>query len=183
MKTKIINLYGSPCAGKSTSASYLYYLLKTQGENVELVREYVKNWIWDNRKYSKYDQLYFLGKQIREESLLYGKVDWIITDSPILNNLYYAQKYCPPNIAEGVKTAVLSFYKETMVDGYKHHHIYLNRNKPYLSFGRYQTEEQADEVGKEIKNLLINSDFHFTESVAEENELKSILLKIGDYHD
>jgi pantothenate kinase len=43
-KTTIINVYGGPGAGKSTSAAYLYYLLKVAGKNVELVREYVKDW-------------------------------------------------------------------------------------------------------------------------------------------
>ena len=87
-KTTIINLYGGPGTGKSTSAAYFYYLLKAQGKNVELVREYVKDWAWEGRKISTYDQIYFLGKQVRRESMLYGKVDWIVTDSPIMMNLY-----------------------------------------------------------------------------------------------
>ncbi len=56
MKTTIINLYGGPGAGKSTSAAYLYYLLKCQQENVELVREYVKKWAWENRPCGVYDE-------------------------------------------------------------------------------------------------------------------------------
>jgi tRNA uridine 5-carbamoylmethylation protein Kti12 len=86
-KTTIINLYGGPGTGKSTSAAYLYYILKAEGHNVELVREYVKDWAWEGRQISTYDQIYFLGKQVRRESLLYGKVDWIITDSPVMMNL------------------------------------------------------------------------------------------------
>lgn len=73
-KTTIINLYGGPGAGKSTSAAFLYYLLKANGFNVELVREYVKDWAWEKRVITNYDQIYFLGKQVRRESLLYGIV-------------------------------------------------------------------------------------------------------------
>lgn len=35
--TKIINLYAGPGAGKSTSAAFIYYLLKDQG-----LKEYIK---------------------------------------------------------------------------------------------------------------------------------------------
>jgi hypothetical protein len=73
--TRIINLYGGPGTGKSTSAAFLYYLLKNDNVNAELVREYVKDWAWEKRSINTYDQLYLLGKQIRKESLLYGKTD------------------------------------------------------------------------------------------------------------
>lgn len=177
-KTKIISLVGSPCSGKSTGAAYLYYLLKSRGENTELVREYIKDWIWESRTHNKYDQMYFLGKQIRQETLLYSKVDWIITDAPIINNLYYAQKYCPTNIAEGVKAATLSFYKEAKYDGYEHIHIFLNRNKPYLSHGRYQSEVEADEIGREIKELFNKMEIKYFDTTADEKDLKNTLKSI-----
>lgn len=176
--TKIVSLLGGPCAGKSSSAAYLYYQLKVLGENVELVREYAKDWIYDGRSMSKFDQLYFLGKQIRQESFLYGKVNWIITDAPIINNFYYAEKYCPPNIAAGVKEATLSFYREAKKDGHEHVHIFLNRNKPYLTYGRFQTEEEAKLIDQEIKSMLIKLDIPFIETTSDEEDLDQLLTKI-----
>ena len=38
----------------------------------ELAREYVKRWAWERRGISPYDQFYFLGKQIREETQRFG---------------------------------------------------------------------------------------------------------------
>jgi hypothetical protein len=153
-KTTIISLYGGPGAGKSTSAAYLYYLLKAAGENVELVREYVKDWAWEGRKIDTYDQIYFLGKQIRKESMLFGKVKWLVTDSPIFMNLYYASIYCTPLLSEGVRAAVLAFYNQTLEDGLKHYHVLLHRTNPYSQDGRYQTEAEALQIDDGVERML-----------------------------
>lgn len=179
-KTTIINLYGGPGTGKSTSAAYLYYLLKSEGKSVELVREYVKDWAYEKRVISNYDQIYFLGKQVRRESMLYGKVDWIITDSPIMMNLYYAQKYCPSSLSEGIRAASLSMYKQAAEDGNKHIHVFLKRIKPYLAEGRYQKEEEAKEIDVELHQLLQNLKISFTEIPASETDLAKMLSKIKE---
>jgi hypothetical protein len=178
LKTTIINLYGGPGTGKSTSAAYFYYLLKAEGKNVELVREYVKDWAWEGRKISTYDQIYFLGKQVRRESMLYGKVDWIVTDSPVMMNLYYAQRYCSPSLAAGIGEATFSFYRQAAEDGHKHIHVFLKRNKPYLSEGRYQTEAEAIEIDEGVNNLLNKLNIPILECPADEPELLQILNKI-----
>jgi hypothetical protein len=182
MKTTIINLYGGPGTGKSTSAAYFYYLLKAEGKNVELVREYVKDWAWEGRKISTYDQIYFLGKQVRRESMLYGKVNWIVTDSPVMMNLYYAQRYCTQTLGEGVRAATLSFYRQAQEDGHKHLHVFLKRTKPYLSEGRYQTEEEAKEIDSGIKHVLQGFRLPILESDADETELLKIYKKIVADH-
>jgi len=177
-KTTIINLYGGPGAGKSTSAAYYYYLLKTQGKNVELVREYVKDWAWEKRNITTYDQIYFLGKQVRRESMLYGKVDYIVTDSPVMMNLYYAQRYCTLSLAEGVRAATLSFYRQGAEDGHKHVHVLLDRNKPYAAEGRYQTETEAKEIDGGVKRLLDDLRISYLTSTPDEAELSKLLEKI-----
>lgn len=179
-KTIIINLYGGPGSGKSTSAAYLYYLLKSEGKSVELVREYVKDWAYEKRVISNYDQIYFLGKQVRRESMLYDKVDWIITDSPVMMNLYYAQKYCPAKLSEGIRSATLSMYGQAIEDGHNHVHVFLKRIKPYLAEGRYQKEEEAKEIDVELHQLLQNLKVSFTEIPASETDLAKMLSKIKE---
>jgi hypothetical protein len=156
-KTTIISLYGGPGpgAGKSTSAAYMYYLLKASGENAELVREYVKDWAWEGRKINTYDQIYFLGKQIRHESMLFGKVKWIVTDCPIFMGSYYASIYCSPGLAAGVKAAVLAFYNQTLEDGLKHYHILLHRTTPYAQEGRYQNEQEALSIDDGVQKMML----------------------------
>lgn len=177
-KTTIINLYGGPGAGKSTSAAYYYYILKKDSANVELVREYVKDWAWEGRKISTNDQIYFLGKQVRRESMLYGKVDYIVTDSPVMMNLFYAQLYCTLSLAEGIRAATLSFYRQAAEDGHKHIHVLLDRNKPYVSEGRYQTEAEAKALDGGVKRLLDDLRINYLTSTPDEADLLKLLEKI-----
>ena len=170
--TTIISMYGGPGAGKSTSAAYLYYLLKAAGESVELVREYVKAWAWEGRKINNYDAIYFLGKQVRHESMLFGKVKWIVTDSPIFMNLYYATLYCTPTITEGVKSAVLSFNKQTIEDGHKHHHVMLHRAHQYDPDGRYQTEAEALGIDVGVEKMLTDLNIDMFHCESSEDALK-----------
>lgn len=175
MKTTIINLYGGPGAGKSTSAAYLYYLLKCQGANVELVREYVKNWAWEGRKFGVYDELYFLGKQVRHESMLFGKVDYIVTDAPVYMTAYYAKLYCSAGFADGVEKATTAFYKQAQDDGHRHTHVYLKRHKPYKAEGRYQNEDEAKAVDEGVLKMLERLDVPIIGSTPEESDLQEVL--------
>lgn len=154
MNTTIISMYGGPGAGKSTSAAYMYYLLKAAGENVELVREYVKDWAWEGRSIGAYDQIYFLGKQARKESMLFGKVKWLVTDSPMFMNYYYATLYSTPRLGEAIKSAVLAFYEQSLEDGHQHHHVLLHRTNPYVQEGRYQNEQEALSIDDGVEKML-----------------------------
>lgn len=172
--TTIINLYGGPGAGKSTSAAYLYYLLKAAGENVEMVREYVKNWAWEGRKISAYDQIYFLGKQVRHESMLFNKVKFIVTDAPIFMSVYYASAFCTPVLSEGIKRTVQAFYQQTLEDGHKHYHILLKRDHPYVSEGRYQTEEEAKNIDVKLEEMFNDLNLPLIKVGSNEAALKSL---------
>ena len=174
-KTTVISVYGGPGAGKSTSAAYIYYLLKASGENTELVREYVKDWAWEGRKINTYDQIYFLGKQIRHESMLFGKAKWIVTDSPIFMSVYYASLYCTPGLAEGVKSAVVAFYNQTLEDGIQHYHVLLHRTKPYAKEGRYQSEAEALQIDLGVEKMLVDMKIPgIVHCNSDEDSLKSL---------
>lgn len=178
----VINLYGGPGTGKSTSAAYLFYLLKKQGKNAELVREYVKDWAWEGRKISTYDQIYLLGKQVRRESMLYGKVDYIVTDSPIMLGIYYAQEYSPLSVSEGVRNMTLAYYRQAAEDGHVHHHVFLERSKPYNPLGRFQTEDQAKEIDKGLSHMLTSLRQPIVRCGTQQEELDALLttLKVNN---
>lgn len=177
--TQIVNLYGGPGTGKSTSAAFIFYLLKSKHKNVELVREYVKDWAWNKYPIASYDQFYFMGKQIRKESMLYNKVETIITDSPVMLNSYYAQKFCPEPIAKGVKEAVLAYYQQAEQDQHKHLHVFLKRSKLYNEKGRFQTEEQAKDIDVGIKDLLKELGISFVEYETDQTDLEKLVDLLG----
>lgn len=176
--TTIINLYGGPGTGKSTSAAFLYYVLKAEGQNAELVREYVKDWAWEKRHIGPYDQMYFLGKQGRRESMLYGKVDWIVTDSPVLIGTYYSQLYSPLAVSEGIRAQTLGFYRQAAEEGHRHVHVFLKRTKEYVAAGRYQSEKEAKTVDVGLKRLLTELRFPFIECNTDEQSLRELLASL-----
>lgn len=174
-KTTVINFYGGPGTGKSTSAALLYAMAKTRGINAELVREYVKDWAWDSRKISMYDQFYFMGKQIRRESMLFGKARLVITDSPVLQGVYYAETYLPLMMGYGVAAATLAYYAQCRADKNRHVHVFLNRSKPYSPDGRYQTEDEARKIDAGIQKLFKKYSFNFRVAETTEESLGKLL--------
>lgn len=150
----IINLYAGPGTGKSTSAAYLYYQAKAAGINAELVREYVKDWAWEGRHVGPFDQFYFLGKQIRKESLLYPKVDFIVTDSPVWMSGFYAWKFTDYHTA--IMDACKAYYQLCEAKGHKHIHVFLKRTKKYNPSGRYQSETEAKEIDRDMQRYLVH---------------------------
>lgn len=149
--TTIINLVCGPGGGKSTSAAYLFADLKSRNFNAELVREYAKDWAWERRGINTYDQFYLTGKQIRKESMLYGKVDYIVTDAPVMLCYFYANEYSPPEVKLASKYMVQGFYNQARADGHQHHFVYLKRSKPYNPAGRFQDEEEARKLDDRMR--------------------------------
>ena len=152
--TKVINLYGGPGTGKSTSAALLFSLLKNNNYNSELVQEYVKQWAWEERHPVKYDQFYFFGKQSRKEYSLFKNVDIIVTDSPISLCGYYTKVYGTPEQTVLFNHMAKTYYNMVKDDGVDYVHIWLNRVKAYNPKGRFQTEDEAKAIDKDMKEYL-----------------------------
>lgn len=150
MKSTIIEIYGGPGCGKSTTAAGLYYQLKLLDKNAELVREYVKKWAWDGILPRHLDQLYITGKQSKAESMLYGKVDFIVTDCPMYMGVIYDAKY---NKSFMVEDAVNRFQAESLSQVERHRYM-LTRSKPFNPAGRFCSAEGAAETDQDIVNYL-----------------------------
>lgn len=172
--TKVINLFGGSGLGKSTTAAGLYYEMKLRGFHVELVREYVKQWAWEGTKVGPYDQLYLLGKQSKYESRLYGKVDYIITDSPLLLSPIYESFYAGKTI---VREAALGFLEKAKANGVDHYNFILERHKPFDTRGRYETEEQARQVDQHVLLCLSGWGIPFTPVAADDRERVPEIIK------
>jgi predicted ATPase len=93
--TKFINIFGGPGVGKSTTTAALFSVMKMSGYNVELVTEVAKDFVWEDRATTLTIQPYITIKQFRNLIRLKGKVEYVITDAPILLGCVYADKYAP----------------------------------------------------------------------------------------
>lgn len=153
--TVVINLYAGSGAGKSTLAAEIFVDLKKQGKNVELVTEWVKAWAWEGRSpVGLENSLYIFAKQLRRESILYGKVDYIVTDCPLGLCAAYEIFY------EGdTRTVIRDLFRavraqQTLEGKVKHLDFQLMRQHPFKAEGRYETEDGARRVDNIIRNLI-----------------------------
>lgn len=142
---KVINIFGGPGAGKSTTAAGLFFEMKKRQIEVELVTEYAKDMTWEKRHNVLSDQLYILAKQNRRVQRLAGQVEWVITDSPLLLGLVYKV----PGYFESFDAFTMEVF-----NSYDNHNFLIGRDFEYQAAGRNQTAEEAIEVDAVIKNLL-----------------------------
>lgn len=144
--TRIINLFGGPGIGKSTTASDLFRQMKDAGLRVELVTEYAKELTYEGSASRLDNQLHLLAEQDLRQRRLLGQADWVVTDSPLLLSIAYAK---PPFNQPWFTEAVLG-----LVRGYDNLNFKLGRWRPYLDFGRRETEEQARQMDARITDVL-----------------------------
>lgn len=152
--TRVINLLGGSGLGKSTTAAMVYAEMKNRGLHVELVREFVKEWAWEGKKVTSIGQSIIYGRQLERESLLYGKVDYIVTDSPLILCSVYRSFYYGTDVIAPLILRDLSEVKDIGVD---HVNFLLNRRKSFDCKGRYEDEATAKKVDVAVRTFL---DYH-----------------------
>lgn len=154
-KTCIISMFGAPGAGKSTLASYCFAKLKMMGINCELVTEFAKDKVWEKNNEALSNQIYIFAKQYYRITRCVGKVDVIITDSPLFLSPFYNKD---PDIDEPLKELV-----SKIVAKYDNLNYFLRRVKKYNPVGRLQTEAESNEYGIHIKDMLKSFGIKFRE--------------------
>lgn len=145
---KVVNIFGGPGTGKSTTASGLFYEMKKLQLNVELVTEYAKDVTWEKRYELLNDQIYIFAKQHRRIARLVDSgIDWVITDSPIPLGLVYTN---PDTLSDHFSKLVMEVF-----NNYNNHNFLLQRHFDYNPIGRNQQDlEEAEAYDRKVSNLL-----------------------------
>lgn len=146
--TLIVNLIAPPGAGKSTMAADIFAKLKWLNIDCELITEFAKELVWEERSETFKNEIYIFAKQFHRIFRVVGKVDVIVTDRPLILSLYYNQKY------GGGRFNKLNDLVLEQHNRFNNFNIYLNRVKKYNSNGRNQSEKESDNMGIEIKAML-----------------------------
>ena len=148
---KVVNFFAGPGVGKSTLAAAVFVELKKWGVNAELVSEYAKQLVYDNRlDVLENDQIYVLAKQNRKLKILQkSNLDYAVVDSPLLLSCVYNNSVKPRLF----NPLVLSLAKE-----YDNINFYIQRDKtrPYAQNGRIHTLEEAKKLDRKIEKFLEN---------------------------
>jgi hypothetical protein len=100
---KVINLIGGANTGKTCTALGLTYQMKRAGLRVKYVPEYAEDMVYEERSNILGDQLYILAKQNRRLHRLRDRVDWVVTDSPLLFGLVYASPSDHPELGAAIR--------------------------------------------------------------------------------
>jgi hypothetical protein len=142
----LVNLFGTPGSGKSSGSAYIFSQLKKNGINAELVTEFAKDKVWEESKEVFNNQAYIFGKQYFRISRCQNKVDVIVTDSPLLLSAFYNHD---ETLGETFNQLVVNVF-----NSYNSMNYFLLRDKPYNPIGRFQTEEESNNLIVPMKKFL-----------------------------
>ena len=149
----VVNLIGAPGAGKSTGAAYIFSQLKMAGINAEYISEFAKDKTWGEDFLSLQCQEYVFGKQSMRLFRVNDKVDVVITDSPLILSILYNKSEV---LGQSFNQTVLNVF-----NSYNNIIYFVNRTKPYNPSGRNQTQEESDQIAKDIENFLNQNNIPF----------------------
>lgn len=162
--SKIINFFGGPGIGKSTQASGLFTEMKKHHMSVEYTYEFPKEVAWEGNVSQLKDQFFITANQHRNISRLYGKVDYIIVDSPIILGCFYENRYGSDYPSSYYGMSGLSNFLWTLFKQYNNINILLKRNdETYDTNGRLQDLQEAIEIDEDIKQTLDVNNIHYSE--------------------
>ena len=168
VETLVINLYGGPGVGKSTCCAGVFAELKWNGINCEMAREYAKDIVWEGSLRKLENQIHVFGEQQHRLHRLVGKVDVVLTDSPLLLSLIYGMR-----MPAAFKGLVLDTY-----NSFNNYDIYLEREKPYQQAGRIQDETRAREIDDIVYHMLNANGIEFVTHTANRLGVNNIAYKI-----
>ena len=167
----MINLFGEPSAGKSTAAMDITARLKRKGINAEYVSEFAKDKVYENNSEVFKHQEYLFGKQSFKMGRVRDKVQVIVVDSPLILCVVYNQDTI---LGEDFNKTVLNVF-----NSYNNRNYLLTRNHPYENEGRFQNEEEAQKVRKQIINRLVEFDIDYTVITSSKENCEYIADKIA----
>lgn len=171
---QIVNFWGPPGSGKSTSAAYCFSHLKNKGVNCELVTEYAKEMVYAKRQAEMSNQIYLLAKQYKrlKDIERYEKVPIVLTDSPLIQNLIYSPGLSYYTHFEKVCRA--------LADEFQNINVFVRRVKAYNPSGRNQTEAESDALLDTLAKLKISYDYTIDGDVAGQRkfaqELENLIV-------
>lgn len=169
-ETLIVNLIGGPCSGKSTVAAELFARLKKMGIKCELVPEYIKEEIYKENHTIISNQIALFGMEVYGLDNKIGKIDVIIHDGSLLNNIVYDKD----NNKEFHNFIVSQYHKYNNLD------FFIDRGTiTFENYGRIHNLEQSLSLDKLIEETYNNSNASFIkiESRDAVDKIIPIILK------
>ena len=174
--TKVINIIGGPGCDKSLFSAAIILQLNLHNKTVETIPDYAKSLVWQQNFEVLKNQYFIAQRQYEMLNLLDGQVQFLITECSLPQVLYYNEHY-EENICDVGKTRlqILEWYKQ-----HNNVNIFVERGeKKYVHTGRFQDEEQAKNIDRGLRAMLVREGLRYTAlppDVAAINEFAATLL-------
>lgn len=173
LDTQIVNLFAGPGAGKSTIAAGTFSELKWNGVEAEIVTEFAKDLVWAGHIDCLQNQLRVSGEQLERVRRLIGKVEVIVTDSPILLGAFYGK-----DLGDDYKRMIVGLH-----NSFNNLNYFIKRTKPYHENGRLQNEDEAKIVDMGVRAMLSNYNVPYKEMlgtrIGQASLVEDILIQLG----
>lgn len=177
-KTYLINFISGPGSGKTTMCALIFANLKLKGFVAEYVQEYAKTLVWTKNFETLNNQYHVTQTQYTLLKMINGQVDFILTDGPIPQALYYNRHNLDntSNIEKTEKLIIDSYNKFNNIN------IFLDRGDfVYEQQGRIQTEEESKEIDFILKHMLKQHSIPFTIFKSTPENVEPIVNYIIEY--
>ena len=179
--SKIINLFAGPGTGKTSIAAGVLYELKKRHISCDAPYEFPKVLAWDDNQSAIKDQLYVLANQHRGIVQSFGKVEYIVMDSPILLSLIYKNYYNGTEYPSSLYTELFDKMVLDIHSQYENLNIVLKRGMGVFNkTERYQDLGQSIELDYMIMDTLDKNKIPYIELEVDENTVNRILIMIGE---
>lgn len=170
----VINAFAGPGAGKTTSCLEIAERLKKQGYVTEYVQEYAKELVWDNKldllDGSFPNQFSILREQLKRIDRLYGKCDFIVTDSPVLLNATYLKE---------ANTEYINNVKE-LYNQFDNFNYFVERDiSSFETEGRIHNLEESIKIDNALKDTL--SELGIEYSIYNHSTVADIVNDVIEY--
>jgi adenylate kinase family enzyme len=166
----VLNLYGSPGAGKSVAATSLFAKLKKEHIPVAFVNEFATECVLEENEMALSNQIFIWANQQYRIHCAYQHAQVTVTDSPILLGLIYNTEASP-----ALKDVILEQYHK-----YNNFNVFieLDSEYPYNMTGRLHSFTESISIQNQLRELLYEHDIPLLDyNDASEEEIVQLILE------
>lgn len=168
---KVINLFGGPGSGKSTTAAALFVWLKNKGLRAELIGEEAKDQIYWGSKDQLSNQLFIAAMQYaRIKNLERAGCEVAVADSPLAMSPLYARS---THYFQELNTLITKVNSE-----FHNINIFVVRTKKFDPFGRTQKDVEEAKVIDDVVNSAFKFDMRITGDIDGQKILNEWIEKL-----
>lgn len=156
-KAKAISIVGAPGAGKSTLASQINSVLKTQGKNSIFIEEYVVEYIAEyGIPTSMESQQIIFQEQYRKERTFAESKDYVVCDSASWMSYIYGRQYYDLPLSRQAIASLSHMHKKALESlEYWNIIFYVPMLDDYSLDGvRYHKQDESKKIDRMVKGWL-----------------------------